>query len=211
MEVRKVTTKECHDLILNVHYARRLPSISYAYGLFDGDEMIGCCTYGTPASSSLLRGVCGDEYKGIVKELNRLVLRYNRPNEASLLISQSLKLLPQPMIVVSYADTQQNHIGIVYQATNWLYTGLSAKRTDWKIRGEEHLHGATIADRSRGQKNRAEYMRSIYGDRFYLADRPRKHRYIMFLGSKVERKRMKKELKYKIQNYPKTNTKTDKQ
>lgn len=64
MEVRKVETKMCDDLILNVHYAHRKPSISFAYGLFENNELIGCCTYGTPASSSLLKGVCGVEYIG---------------------------------------------------------------------------------------------------------------------------------------------------
>lgn len=203
MEVRQIDNKDCYDLILNTHYAHRIPSISYSYGLFDNGDLIGCCTYGTPASSSLLKGVCGEEYKSIVKELNRLVLKYNRPNEASYLIAQSLKQLPKPMVVVSYADTTQEHIGIVYQATNFIYTGLSAKRTDWKIQGEEHLHGATIADRSRGKENRAEWMRQTYGERFYLADRPRKHRYVYFLGSKVERKRMNRALKYKVLPYPK--------
>lgn len=198
MNVRQVTTKECHDLILNVHYAHRLPSISYAYGLFDGDEMVGCCTYGTPASSTLLRGVCGDEYKSIVKELNRLVLRYNRKNEASYLISQSLKLLPKPLIVVSYADSSQNHTGIVYQATNFLYTGLSSKFKDPKVRGLEHQHHATYAH---GMTN--TQLKEKFGDRLYFAERPRKHRYIIFLGSKVERKRLLKSLKYPIYEYPK--------
>lgn len=203
MEVRKVETKMCDDLILNVHYAHRKPSISFAYGLFENNELIGCCTYGTPASSSLLKGVCGVEYKGIVKELNRLVLKYNRKNEASFLISQSLKLLPKPLIIVSYADTEQGHNGIVYQASSFLYTGLSAKRTDWKIKGMEHLHGATIADMSRGKENRAKYMREKFGEDFYLKERSRKHRYIKFLGSKVERKKMLKALNYQIQEYPK--------
>lgn len=203
MEVKQIPSKQSYDLILNKHYAHRIPSISYAYGLFEEEELIGVCTFGTPASPPLLKGVCGEQYKGIVKELNRLVLRYNRPNEASFLISQAIKLLPRPLILVSYADTEQDHVGIVYQATNWIYTGLSAKRTDWKIKGQEHLHGATIADKSRGQKNRVEYMQQTYGESFYLKERPRKHRYVMFLGSKVEKKRMLKSLKYPIKNYPK--------
>lgn len=204
-EVRKIEYSETKDLILNTHYAHRMPSISYSFGLFLEGKLLGVCTYGTPASSSLLKGVCGEEYKDRVKELNRLVLVDNKKNEASVLISGSLKLLPRPLIVVSYADTEQKHRGVVYQATNWIYTGLSAKRTDWKIAGEEHLHGATIADRSRGMKNRVQWMRDTYGDRFYLKERPRKHRYIMFLGSKVEIKHMRRNLRYPVVPYPKAN------
>lgn len=30
---------------------------------------------------------------------------------------------PHIKIVVSYADVDQNHLGIIYQATNWIYLG----------------------------------------------------------------------------------------
>ena len=164
--------------------------------------MIGVVTYGTPSSSPLREGICGKEYSDRVLELNRLCCD-NEKNIASKLISSSLKMLPSPSIVVSYADTRQGHIGYVYQATNFIYTGLSAKRTDWKVKGLEHLHGATIADMSRGQENRAQWMRDKYGDDFYLEDRPRKHRYIYFVGNKTEKKEMNKHLKYRVEPYPK--------
>ena len=41
------------DWILNIHYAKRMPSISYAYGLYRHDEMVGMVSYGSPASPSL--------------------------------------------------------------------------------------------------------------------------------------------------------------
>src|SRR5690606_32986634 len=130
---------------------------------------------------------------------------YNRKNEASRLVGKSLKMLPKKSIVVSYADTSQNHVGYVYQACNFLYCGLSAKRTDWKIRGKEHLHGQTIADEFRGKPNRASLMREKYGDDFYLSPRPRKHRYVYICGDKYFRKSVMKSLKYKIEPYPKGN------
>jgi hypothetical protein len=80
---------------------------------------------------------------------------------------------------------------------------LSAKRTDWKIKGMEKLHGATVADISRGKKNRAEFMREKFGSDFYLSDRPRKHRYIYFVGTKKQKKEMILSLLYTIEPYPK--------
>jgi len=106
---------------------------------------------------------------------------------------------------VSYADPTANHVGYTYQACNFVYTGLSAKRTDWKIKGREHLHGASVADISRGHKDRAKFMREKFGDDFYLAPRPQKHRYVYFLGSKKERREMQTALKYPILPYPKKN------
>lgn len=193
-----ISREEAKPFILDIHYAHRFPSISYVYGLFDDGELIGVCSYGTPASSTLLKGVCGIEYKDRVKELNRLVLKYNRPNEASFFISQTFKLLPRNLIIVSYADTSQNHIGVVYQATNFIYTGLSAKFKDPKVKGLEHQHHATYAH---GMNNTE--LKEKFGDRLYYQERPRKHRYIMFIGSKVEIKKMKKALKYPILDYPK--------
>ena len=160
-------------------------------------------TYGTPPSATLKRGIAGDKYKGDVLELNRLCLLHNKKNEASMLVGRSLKLLPKDKIIVSFADISQDHTGIVYQAANFLYCGLSAKRTDWKVKGKEHLHGQTIADEFRGVKNRAQAMRDKYGDDFYLAPRPRKHRYVYFTGSKIKKKYLRKALKYKIEDYPK--------
>lgn len=116
-------------------------------------------------------------------------------------------MLPSPTIVVSYADTSQGHVGFVYQATNFIYTGLSAKRTDWKVKGLEHLHGQTIADMSKGHENRAEFMRQKFGDDFYLDERPRKHRYVYFIGSKKDKALMGGALLYPKEPYPKGETK----
>jgi hypothetical protein len=74
--------------------------------------------------------------KHLVLELNRLVLKYNKKNEASMLVGKSIKLLPKPKIIISYADISQNHIGYIYQATNFIYTGLSAKRKEWQMTGK---------------------------------------------------------------------------
>lgn len=176
--VRPITRSDCAHLILNVHYAKRWPSISYAFGLFREDSLVGVVTYGTPPSAPLRNGVAGKDHASQVLELNRLCLVDNLRNEASMLVGRSLRLLPKDKIVVSFADTAQGHIGVVYKAANFRYFGLSAKRTDWKVRGKEHLHGQTIADEFRGVIKRAQAMRDKYGDDFYLAPRARKHRYI---------------------------------
>jgi hypothetical protein len=182
-EVRIITREQTKPFILDIHYAHRMPSISWAFGLYEDEELIGVCTFGKPASNQLCIGVCGKEYTKIVWELNRLVLKYNRPNEASFFVSKCLKMLPKPMIIVSYADSAQNHLGIIYQATNFIFTGTTKPRTD--MAGKEGKHS-----------------RHHLGDRTKRVYRSAKHRYIYFIGSKVEIKRMKKALKYSITNYP---------
>ena len=184
-EVVQIPYSATKDWILNIHYAKRMPSISFAYGLYHYDEMVGMVSYGTPASPSLCKGICGEEHKHNVIELNRLVLKDNLPNQASFLVSRSLKLLPKPRVVVSYADTAQDHAGIIYQACNFLFTGTTKARTD--IAGKDGRHS-----------------RHHLGDRQNRINRSAKHRYVYFIGSKKDKKTLRNALRYTIEDtYPK--------
>ncbi len=100
------------------------------------------------------------------------------------------------MIVVSYADTSKGHVGYVYQATNFLYTGLSANRVDWTIKGQEHKHSKTISDGLT-----LDEIKELHGDDFYYTERSRKHRYILFHGSKTDKKVLRSKLKYEVLPY----------
>ncbi len=189
--------------LLDIHYARRVPSVSRAFGLMVDGDLEGVVTYGTPPSATLRRGVCGPEFEASVVELNRLCLIHNERNDASWLVSASIRQMARDAVYVSFADTAQGHSGTVYQACNFLYCGLSAKRTDWKVRGKENLHGQTIADEFRGQPNRAALMREKYGDDFYLEPRSRKHRYILIAGSRKFKQAARAALRYHEEGYPK--------
>lgn len=202
--VRSIENYLCKEWCLKKHYAKRLPPIEYAFGLFDNLGITqGIVTYGTPVSNTL-RNLWNGTYK--LMELNRLVINEGlEKNVLSFLVSQSLKMLPNPMVIVSYADTSKNHHGYIYQATNWIYTGLSAEFKDYYIRGMEHLHNGTIMDMSRGQENRVEWLRQKFGNDLIMIERPRKHRYFIFIGNKKDCKKMKQMLPYKIEPYPKGN------
>jgi hypothetical protein len=194
---------DCIEWFLKKHYARRIPPVNFAFGLFEKNDLVGVCSYGVPSSSPLRRGIAGEKWKNNILELNRFVLENNKKNEASYFISKTLRLIPRPRIIVSYSDCAMGHHGYIYQACNFIYTGFSAKRTDWKLKGFEHLHGQTVADMSRGAYSRADFMREKYGDDFYLEDRSRKHRYVYFIGTKKEKKEMMHDLMYDVAKYAK--------
>ena len=61
MTVEQITYEQTKPFILGIHYARRMPCVQYAFGLFDDGVLIGVVTYGQPASPSLCKGVAGDE------------------------------------------------------------------------------------------------------------------------------------------------------
>jgi hypothetical protein len=94
------------------------------------------------------------------------------------------KLINEDLIIVSYADSQMNHNGYIYQATNWIYTGATKERTD--IGFEDGTH-------SRHYDKNIDYSIRKF--------RSSKHRYIFFIGKL--RKIFRSNLKYKIENYPK--------
>lgn len=136
--VAPIEHQDCIQWCLYKHYAHRMPSISFAYGLFDKEgEMVGVCTFGVPASPSLVKGAIGEEYKDNFLELNRLCVNDGLPKNAlSFFVSQSLKMLPTPMVVVSYADSGQGHHGYIYQATNWVYTGITKPHLEYNGGGK---------------------------------------------------------------------------
>jgi len=205
MKILSLKPQEVSPWLLQKHYARRMPPISYAFGLFAPD-LVGVVTYGVPSSSPLRSGICGDQWKNNVLELNRLVCNEGK-NYASFLVANSLKHLPHPTIVVSYADLAMGHVGYIYQATNFVYTGLSVKKQDYKIRGMEHLHNQTINDMAKGQEDRVAWLKAKFGNDFYMEERSRKHRYIFFCGNKYQKRQMLNDLKYEVEPYPKGETK----
>ncbi len=190
-KVQSIKSEETYDWLLNKHYAKRIPSISYAFGLYKDKILEGICTFGSPPSNALCVGICGKDYKSYVIELNRLcVNNQNIENVTSYFLGNCIKQLPKPKIAVSYADTSQNHNGYIYQATNWIYTGLSAKRTERYDPNNPNKHSKTVCETMK------------YED-LSIRERPQKHRYIMFIGSKSEKKKMLSNLKYEIKPYPK--------
>lgn len=188
IEVKEISYNDTKPFILNIHYARRMPCIQYAYGLFINNTLSGVVSYGQPASPSLCKGVAGEENRHNVIELNRLALLpvLNGNNYSSILVGRSLKMLPKGLFVVSYADGEGwGHIGYVYQATNWIYTGKTKSRTD---KYSESGHSRHYGD----NEKRRQY-------------RTAKHRYVYLTGN---RKKQMKELRYEVFPYPKGTSKT---
>lgn len=200
-QVRSVSSALATSVIVEHHYLHRKAPCSTAFGLFDPEESLrGVVIYGVPASVPLVKGVLGAENRHLVGELTRLWCDDNTPKNAeSFLIGGSIKMSGFE-VLVSYADTSQQHVGTVYQATNWLYTGLSSKHKDWRLKGtngEKHTRHAWDA------------YGGLYGALATIphlmeqVERPRKHRYVYFNASKTRKRTLKKLLKYPVLPYPK--------
>lgn len=117
------SSRAAAEAVVAYHYMHRRPTISHAFGIWDRNKVLqGVITYGTPASRQLQKSVCPTD-PGRVVELNRMWIDDALPHGiATWFISRTLKTLPAH-IVVSYADTIQNHMGYVYRAANFHYAG----------------------------------------------------------------------------------------
>jgi len=185
---KSIRYKTAIEFLLPRHYSGRKPNVVYSFGAYSEGELIAVCTYGIPASRPLCVGVMGKESYRKVIELNRLyVLEDKKDFILSQFVSWTLRTLKtKNLCVVSYADTAMSHVGSIYQACNFLYTGKTPKRTDKFTEGNKHCRHY--------DKDAIETKRKV---------RSAKHRYIYFTGSKTEVRKMKSFLNYKIQPYPK--------
>jgi hypothetical protein len=203
LDVSVIANKAANDVVETEHYLHRRSAAIISFGLFEGLELVGVAIYGKPASPSLCSGVCGKEESLSVIELTRLWVADAAPkNTESWFLAQTFKMLPKKYdVLVSFAEPTQGHVGTIYQATNWLYTGLSARRALWSINGDTQSHARHRFDNLKGE----ELKRKITNGELKKYYRKRKFRYVKFLGNKNRKKELMSRLKYETKSYPKLN------
>lgn len=168
--VRPIDGKLANKMVVENHYLHRRAQCMFAFGLFEGEEIIGCVIWGKPASPWPCRGICGPDEADHVIELTRLWIDDKSvKNAESFLIGASIKMLPEKYdILLSYAEIQQGHTGVVYQATNWMFTGMSDKHLEWWLDGKPLKHSRHAFDEYGGVSGAKEF----YGSRMQKMERP---------------------------------------
>lgn len=198
-EVKECSLEEVREICKNKHYLHRVPSIVAYYGLFKQELLLGVVTFGIPPSPYLMK-ICGEEYKSSVLELNRLWCYDEAPkNSESFLISQGIKLLkrdkPNIKILVSFADTRENHLGYIYQATNWYFTGYSIPGGGSIVIDGKEYHPKNLNNKY--NTSDLNKLKEILGTQnIFYRPRSKKCRYIKFISNKRENKILKSLCKY---------------
>ena len=126
--VRRVERKEISDFIEHWHYSKSINGCisDYCYALYDSlGEMKGALFFGRMAMAGQWKRFSENVSKVI--ELRRLCCVDDTPHNAeSFFIGRSLKLLKNDWeedgVVVSYADKEHGHSGVIYRASNFEMT-----------------------------------------------------------------------------------------
>jgi hypothetical protein len=123
MILKKASKKAIKYSCLKFHYAKTLPAAGMGFSVFnDKNEWCGCIVYGRGANPYI-----ASKYglkQGQAMELVRMALN-GKQESTSKALALSMKLFkkynPTVKLLVSYADKGQEHTGVIYQATNWIY------------------------------------------------------------------------------------------
>ena len=130
-------------------------------GKFDIPEMIGVCIYTRPAGPS-----AGQTYypeaPDRVLELRRLCLIDETPKNAeSYFVGRTLRWLRQNTnweFVISYADEEQGHKGVIYKASNFKYLGKTSSGKKLEVDGKSfHIRTLSMLDRPYGVEINRRY------------------------------------------------------
>ena len=97
--------------------------------------------------------------------------------------------------LISYADPTQGHLGTIYQATGWVYAGLSEATPLYDL-GDGQLYHSRTLSQIYGTHS-PKYLRE-HGVQARLVPQEPKHRYVYFLDSS-----WRERLKVPVLPYPK--------
>lgn len=123
-----------------------------------------------------------------VCELARVALDRHDGFHVTEVVAQALKKLrkrcPKLRLVVSFADPIQGHVGRIYQAGNWIYTGTSAPARMLVHQGKR-LHRRYYTGRNFGHPRATPPRGSVW------VPVPGKHRYVMPLDRRMRKQVLK--------------------
>jgi hypothetical protein len=174
--VRPISKSTAKELLIREHYLHSLPG---GTKLAFGERLLGAVTLGVGPflGYGLVEGARPED----CITLTRLWLADKLPknSESSVLgiVLKALRRNTDLKFVLSYTDPAAGHIGTIYQATNWIYTGLSSATPLYGIDGRVH-HSRSFAA-SFGTHS-IRYFASL-GIQIKTIPQSPKHRYVYFL------------------------------
>ena len=197
--VAAIPRKMAVETIIRHHYSKRIVNNSYVHlGVFIDGVFCGVLQFGYAMNPRAIGKIVGNTEVDEYLELNRMWLDDTAPrNSESRAISYAMKYIkracPKVRWVQSFADERCGCLGVVYQASNFLFLG-SHYTTFYELDGEAY-HPMLLTAHKKGG-NRGAYLRENLGRA--TSRKLRQFRYIFFIKPAARR-----DLKMRIHAYPK--------
>ena len=198
--LKRATPEAIRYACVNFHYAKSVPSAQYAYNVYnDCGEWCGVIIFGCGASHYAAK--CLGYNVGEVLELVRVALNGKQACTSECVAAAIRRVqadAPMVKCLISYADQNQGHQGIIYQATNWIYLGDTSKTSNSKpdaylIFGEK-IHPRSVG--AKGWKQSLKWLKeNVDPNAQEIWGKP-KHKYIFVFDKKKRREWQKKALPY---------------
>ena len=184
--IREIRVAPVHLLIAGLilkrhHYLHSVPGGSFlAFGIFWQEYLLGAATFGAgPANvHRLVDGATPRDGVTLTRLWLSDVLPRNSESRAIGMLLRALRRNTDLKFLVSYADPKQGHLGIIYQATNWLYTGLSDAMPTYDL-GDGIIRHSRSLSQIFGTRSRKHF--ASKGIDLQSIPQPAKHRYVFFL------------------------------
>lgn len=195
MKITTASAKAIRYACENFHYSGTVPAVQYGYNIYnDVGEWCGVVCFGSGATPRI--GSPYGLYQGEILELVRVALNGKQKTTSQAVAAALQKLhIENPLVkmVISYADIDQGHKGIIYQATNWIYEGITQKgtRCAFFINGKR-IHPRTVY--SKGWKQSLPWIMKNIDPNAKDIIAKGKHKYIYCFDkklSKIYRKKAK--------------------
>ena len=199
--VEAVPRKVIAGFVEKHHYLHSVNGVQHiqCFGLFKegrfgfDKQLIGAAMYCHPSMPSTAQRYNPDNPKRCW-ELRRMVCIDDTPkNTESYFISKCLKWIRQNTnveVVLAFADTQEGHEGIIYQASNFHSLGQTGSGTKLMVDGK--LRHNRSLNQDKRQFGRTLKRRYLAGDKdVYQVKVKPKNIYVYYLNKKVKKKLLK--------------------
>jgi hypothetical protein len=180
--------KEVFAFVKKHHYSHTHPGgVDYAFKATLDGELVGVCLIGhlagNPKAGCVLTGYNNPKD---YRELMRLVFYDDVPkNSESQFIGWCIRWMRKNtdvLALISFADPRYGHKGIIYRASNWVYTGLQKPDRPRLIINGKEMHPRQAVD-TYGTSSVPQLR--ARGFEIKLLDREPKHRYIYILRDEL--------------------------
>ena len=171
------------------HYSKVIPASKLVkIGTWEDDRFIGAVIFSRGASPNICKpyGMSNTE----VIELTRVALRGHK-TPVTQILAKAITLLKQTSpglkLIVSYADISQGHIGVIYQASNWIYEGKTVPAGYYIVKGVRK-HGRSVS--AFYKTSSIEWLKTNIDPNAHIVYDLGKHKYLMPLDKKTRKQIM---------------------